>query len=637
MQSDGVLHPKRDQKEEKMIDEKTFFYGILIFLSLIIIVANSQGMMRPNLAYSNVLPGRTARHIGSVEASTQAENVEVVGHLASVASYVDVQGQIAYLVGDGTLRLVDISEQTAPVEVGSYTDSVLERATDITVEGSYVYITWGSCERSISYTLSCDGGLRIIDVSESSAPIGAGAIDATSTLFSPSNVEVATDHAYVRWGRAGCLPLDGCSGALQVLDISDRTQPTELTFVGASSANGLAIQGHYAYIGGYVCGTALCGTYFEIIDISDPTALSLVQSFNLGYLPGGTRDIEVVGDYAYVTFGGGLRIYDISDPPAAFEISHSLSIAAYDMAVTDDYLYGYTYSESGFEVDLQVVDISTPTTPVEVGFYERSRDAGLAAANGYIFEAAGDSGFYILRYTGLVITGQVADVRGTPINGVTIVSSDGQETVPDSSGTYTLTYPLAGTYSLTPTLSSYTLWPLTRTLTLPPNASGQDFTILPQPVSLELMPGMTATLSYTDSQGLPTQLIFPDNAVTETTTIMLTPTLASADAGLTFAGHAFDSMVYQNGNAQANFTFGAPVTATIHYSELDMRLVSDENELALRWWNANGWLDATTTCTPASTYIRDIANNTLSIPICHLGRYALFGPTNQLFLPYVAR
>jgi hypothetical protein len=63
----------------------------------------------------------------------------------------------------------------------------------------------------------------------------------------------------------------------------------------------------------------------------------------------------------------------------------------------------------------------------------------------------------------------------------------------------------AGTYTLTPMLAGYSFYPPTRTLTLPPNAGPQSFTILPEPVS--------ATL---------------------------TPTLAAYGGGFAFAGHAFD-------------------------------------------------------------------------------------------------
>jgi hypothetical protein len=79
------------------------------------------------------------------------------------------------------------------------------------------------------------------------------------------------------------------------------------------------------------------------------------------------------------------------------------------------------------------------------------------------------------------------------------------------------------------------------------------------------------------------------------------------------------------------------VTVTIHYSEQDVRLVSDESQLTLRWWDGSAWQDAKETCSPPSGYVRDEARRVLSVPICHLSRFALLGPTNRVYLPLVMR
>jgi hypothetical protein len=47
--------------------------------------------------------------------------------------------------------------------------------------------------------------------------------------------------------------------------------------------------------------------------------------------------------------------------------------------------------------------------------------------------------------------------------------------------TYTVTGLLTGTYTLTPTLAGYTFEPVTRTVSVPPDASGQDFTAVAVP------------------------------------------------------------------------------------------------------------------------------------------------------------
>ena len=252
------------------------------------------------------------------------------------------------------------------------------------------------------------------------------------------------------------------------------------------------------------------------------------------------------------------------------------------------------------------------------------------------------------------ISGRVADANNDPIAGVTVSAGAGYTAVTDSNGNYTLSDLQVGTYSLTPTISGYTFQPATRVVTLPPDAAGQNFVILASPVSITLpMSGTTnlpASLIYTDTQGLPTTIEFPADAVTQTTTIesstavaaqamtlVLTPTLVTGGAGLAFAGHAFNLAVYRNGNLQPDLTFTKPATVTIHYSAADIGVVSDEGQLALWWWTGSEWENVTDTCTPPSVYNRDLANGMLSVPTCHLSLFSLLGPTYQTYLPLVLR
>jgi hypothetical protein len=75
------------------------------------------------------------------------------------------------------------------------------------------------------------------------------------------------------------------------------------------------------------------------------------------------------------------------------------------------------------------------------------------------------------RYT---IAGQVRDINDAPIGGVT-VSCGGHSATTNSSGAYTITNLLAGACTLTPTKSGYSFTPPSRPVTLPPDATVQDF------------------------------------------------------------------------------------------------------------------------------------------------------------------
>ena len=47
------------------------------------------------------------------------------------------------------------------------------------------------------------------------------------------------------------------------------------------------------------------------------------------------------------------------------------------------------------------------------------------------------------------------------------------------------------------------------------------------------------------------------------------------------------------------------------------------------------WLEATETCSQPSGYVRDLLNNRIGVSVCQTGRFALYGPTQSLFMPIV--
>lgn len=148
--------------------------------------------------------------------------------------------------------------------------------------------------------------------------------------------------------------------------------------------------------------------------------------------------------------------------------------------------------------------------------------------------------------------------------------------------------------------------------------------------------GLSAkTLVYTDTQGAPTRFDFPTGVVSQTTRLAFRPTFTPTQSSQAFARHAFELKPYQNGLPQSHLTFDKAVKITLQYTTADIATVSDESKLALYWWNGTRWIDAAKTCSPDSTYSRDLSANTLSLPVCTSGWFALFGPTNRSELPLI--
>jgi hypothetical protein len=154
-------------------------------------------------------------------------------------------------------------------------------------------------------------------------------------------------------------------------------------------------------------------------------------------------------------------------------------------------------------------------------------------------------------------------------------------------------------------------------------------------------PTVSLTIVYTDPQGVSTTVEIPDGAVTATTALVFVPVFSPThpvSPGLAFANHNFDLTAYRSGPLPG-FAFAQPVTVTIGYSDADVRWIH-EDSLRLYYWDGSDWIDATTTCTPTSVYVRDLGQNTLGVTICHLSEYGMMGmplPRYDIYLPIVMR
>lgn len=157
---------------------------------------------------------------------------------------------------------------------------------------------------------------------------------------------------------------------------------------------------------------------------------------------------------------------------------------------------------------------------------------------------------------------------------------------------------------------------------------------------IDLSPGVSRTLVYTDAGGTSTRIAVPPGAVTGTTVMVYTSLVSpthSISPMFGFANHAFALEAYVGGVLQAGLVFSQPITVTIHYSDADIVEV-DESTLALYYWNSSQWADAATTCTPPSAYGRHLGDNWLAVPICHLSDWALLGSrVYKIYLPLIIK
>jgi len=139
------------------------------------------------------------------------------------------------------------------------------------------------------------------------------------------------------------------------------------------NVSGIAIQGHYAYVGN--------GTRLVALDITTPTAPSKIgQSSMVSYT---FRSITLEGDYAYVaeellppyyssepSGKGGLRIFNIADPTDIRTLGY-LETAGYGQNIVISGTLAYI---AEYLTGLRIVDIADPANPLEVGAFPPEGD-----------------------------------------------------------------------------------------------------------------------------------------------------------------------------------------------------------------------------------------------------------------------
>lgn len=133
----------------------------------------------------------------------------------------------------------------------------------------------------------------------------------------------------------------------------------------------------------------------------------------------------------------------------------------------------------------------------------------------------------------------------------------------------------------------------------------------------------------------------PPGAVTGTAKLLYQAAISVTEqpAEFQFAGRAFSVDAYRDGTELTGFRFERPVTITLLYTDAEIAGLV-ESSLTLFTRSGTAWIDAATSCVPASVYFRQPDANSLSVAICHLSQFGLFGQvpdTNDVYMPVVIR
>jgi len=258
---------------------------------------------------------------------------------------VAVAGDYAYVLDDTELYVIDVSDPASPTILGSC--SLIGSGQGLAVSGNFVYAgAWGE--------------LWAIDVSDPTAPEIVESCPVYGTIM---DVVISGNYAYTvgYWG-------------LRIVDISDPGNPVEAGHhVLISSAQAIGLWGDYAY--------ATLGQYLAILDISDPLSPTIVA-----YLPqeNWAADLAISQGLAYLVRSAtpGLDILSLANPVQP-ELQGSLRSVGYPHCVDLQGGYAFVVASDG----LQILDVTTPASPQQVGFWDNDEywQTIVAVADSYAY------------------------------------------------------------------------------------------------------------------------------------------------------------------------------------------------------------------------------------------------------------
>lgn len=322
-----------------------------------------------NYAYS----AKGTEGLKVLDITDRTNPVQIGNCTTTLASGICISGDYAYIADQSRLLIIDITDPTNPVSTGWCQTSdpnygSRDYSYDVSVSGDYAYVT------------AKFSGLKVIDISNSTAPEIVGTCDKNATIGITTNLFVLDSYAYVADGEAG----------LQIVDITDAENPSIIATVDSSDqCKDVYVQGQYAYVADGEAG-------LQIVDVSNPATPHIIASYE-------TFDsadvIYIHGNYAYIGIDDfGLKILDISDPLHPMHILSEFQVHINGLDVIDEYVYIADYSAGLVILDLEPDIIRNTIGVCDTPDYAR----GIDVVGDYAYITDRDSGLQVM---------DVSDVR----------------------------------------------------------------------------------------------------------------------------------------------------------------------------------------------------------------------------------
>lgn len=290
-----------------------------------------------------------------------------------------------------------IGNWASPLLAGSLNLSGNNDGTKIQVDGDYAYIVRNG-----------GASFSVVSITDPTTPSQTGSLSLSGT---PNNIAFTSPYAYIA--------SQNNSQEVQVVTVAAPAAPVvagSYNAPGNADATGIYVNGNYLY----VTRAESTDNEFLIVDITSPATPTLTASLNLG--TGSNPEVVVLGNYAYVVSGNDtqeLRVINISNKTSPTLLT-TLDLSGVDDALTIEG-FDNTIVVGRSNGSVHVISVATPSAPAVVGTYTAAgavNDLSLGNDNKYVFmgTSANSSEFEVIDISTPASPTQVGFFNLTPNN-----------------------------------------------------------------------------------------------------------------------------------------------------------------------------------------------------------------------------
>ncbi len=520
---------------------------------------------------------------GSGTASAQNENITLLGQRDAYSFHSGVWGfshangtELAIIGTQNGASFVDVTNPAAPVEVAFITGPS-STWREIRCWNNYAYISTEG-----------GGGLNVVDLTNPLAPVRRP--DYTASFSSCHSLHLDE--------QTGILWCNGTNNGLVGLNLANPAAPVEVKRWSGSYVHDMYSRNGIGYL------AEIFDSRFGIVNLAGPAYTFSVYS-NTSYPGASTHNMWLTEDSKYLcttdeTTGGHLKIWDVQNPAAPFQVGEWIDPDDPDVIIHNVYVKGsYAYA-SNYRAGLRMWDISNPADPKRIAQYDTYPGGGSGydgawgvypfANSGNIYISDMQTGLYIFQFTpnfGLAEGTVTQTNNGNVLGGVTVraITDDDKTTTTNPAGFYHINLSL-GTQTLEFSKFGY----LTQTHDVTITAGGTDT----ENVTLDLL--ATGSIS-----GFVRHQVGGAAIAGATVSVVGTPlsTTSAANGSYSFAtvptgAYTLEATKFGFGRTQVPFDVTAN-QATSRDLFLRASLFADNAEIAAGWTIGNAPGDNATT------------------------------------------